>query len=686
MRDRSEAYPRALGLLALILALLLTLLLAPPLAGAASSQFAAPAQGQAAPLNPDFVLWQAMRGLDGALRSVDGHGLGARPGPQALFTGSVPSSPRAALGYAAKYDLRDTGKLTSVKDQGDWGACWSFATMGSMESCLLPGESRDFSEDNMVLASGFYTGSTPAQKYEAGGHIWMSTAYLARWGGPVWESEDAYGDSYTPGGLSARKHVQDVSWYAQRSSATDNDRIKDALTTRGAAYITISMQGGSSGSSYYNPTTHAYYYSGDQKLNHAVLVVGWDDNYAASNFATPPPGNGAFIVRNSWGTGWGESGFFYVSYYDSVFGRTSYAATVEGAQVVTNYDGVYEYDPLGDVNVWGGSSTTLWGANRFTAVADSTLKAVGFYAEAPNTAYEVWQGPSTTSLSKVTQGTLPQMGFHTVSLPTGPTLTSGAAFVVAVKLTTPGNDYPLAIEYPLAGYSSAATASPGQSYVSSNGTSWTDLTTQLANANVCLKVYSGSSGPGPGDDSEAPDTSAHGYDALWHKQPVRVSFSAVDRGDPPSGVAYTEYSVNSGGWTRGASVLVSTSGVFTISYRSADNAGNLESEHSCVVKVDTVGPWVTARSASVRRGSLAKVNFAVADNVSPIIRFTAKIETRSGVVKKSISSSGWVEANHWWRWTFSCGLTKGSYKICVTALDRAGNKQRSIGTGTLTVK
>ena len=470
------------------------------------------------------------------------------------------------------------------------------------------------------------------------------------------------------------------------ASPTDNDRIKDALTTRGAAYITISMQGSSSGSSYYNPTTHAYYYSGGLQLNHAVLVVGWDDNYAASNFATTPPGNGAFIVRNSWGTGWGESGFFYVSYYDSVFGRTSYAATIEGAQAATNYDGVYQYDPLGEVGGWGtGSTTTFWGANRFTAVADSTLKAVGFYAQAPNTVYEIWQGPSTDSLTKVTQGTLPQMGFHTVSLPTGPTLTSGVAFVVAVKFNTPGYNYPVAIEYPQADYSSAATASPGQSYVSANGTTWYDLTSSSANTNVCIKAYAGS-GPGPGDDSEAPETSASGYDSLWHKQPVRVSFSAIDRGDPASGVAYTEYSVNGGGWTRGASVLVSTSGESTISYRSADNVGNLEVARSCVVKVDTVGPVCTAKSASVKSRAKAKVSFKVTDNVSPQVKFTTKITTSSGKVMKSASSEWVPPYSSWWTWTFSQTFAKGKYLIRIYATDRAGNAQRTIGKATLTVK
>jgi hypothetical protein len=538
----------------------------------------------------------------------------------------------------------------------------------------------------MVLTNGFDMGSTAADKYDHGGHIWHATSYLARWGGPVWESEDAYGDSFTPGGLSARKHVQDVSWYAQRSSAGDNDRIKYALTTYGATYVTMAFEGSPGGSSYYNPTTRAYYYPDGGDSNHAVLIVGWDDNYAAGNFATRPPGNGAFIVRNSWGTGWGESGYFYASYHDSAFGRDSYAATVHSAQAVTNYNAIYQYDPLGSVGGWGtGSTTTFWGANRFTATATSTLKAVGFYAEAPNTAYEIWQGPSTSSLSKVTQGTLPQMGFHTVTLPAGRALTSGVAFVVAVKLTTPGLNYPLALEYPLAGYSSAATASPGQSYVSSNGTTWTDLTTLRANYNVCIKAYAGS-GSSPSQDVEAPETSASGYDSLWRKKPVRVYFSAVDRGSPPSGVAYTEYRVNSGSWTKGASVLVSTNGESTISYRSADNAGNVESERSCVVKVDSVGPVCTAKSASVKRRAVAKVYFRVTDNVSPEIKFVARITTSSGKVMKSISSGTWVEANSWWRWTFSQSLTKGKYQIRVYGLDRAGNEQRTVGKATLTVK
>jgi C1A family cysteine protease len=571
IRRTSRWTPAAGALVLLTLAALLLLIGAPAAPAARPAAAEGPTKAQAAPLNPDFVLWQARRDLNAALQTVDGYGLGARPAPHALFEGSVSSSQRSAPAYPAFYDLRALGKVSSVKNQDPWGTCWTFATAGSMESCLLPGESTDFSEDNIVLTSGFDTGSTAAAKYDFGGHIWMSTAYLARWGGPVWESDDAYGDGVTPGGLSARKHLQDISFYAQRSSSTDNDRIKYAVSTSGGTYVTMSWQDDSIGFTYYNATSHAYYYNGGADLNHAVLVVGWDDAYAASNFAITPPGNGAFIVKNSWGTGFGDFGYFYVSYYDSVFARSDYAATFEGVRSPTNYDTVYQHDPLGNVTDFGTGGTTCWGANRFTASATSSLGAVGFYAEAPNTAYEIWQGPSTAALTKLTQGTLPQMGFHTVTLPSPVSLTSGAAFVVAAKLTTPGSDSPLAVEYSLADYSSAATASPGQSYYSSNGTTWTDLTTWRSSANACIKAYATTV------SDTTPPVTTDNHLSVSLVAPCTITLTPTDSGSGMvGGLAKTEYKVDGAAtYTVGTSVVLGA-GAHTVAYRSTDAAGNLE--------------------------------------------------------------------------------------------------------------
>jgi hypothetical protein len=145
---------------------------------------------------------------------------------------------------------------------------------------------------------------------------------------------------------------------------------------------------------------------------------------------------------------------------------------------------------LGDVNGMGYESPEGWFANVFTAQEDSRLSAVGFYALAPGTQYVVYAGSSLADLQPSTQGTLAYMGYHTVQLPRQVGLKGGTPFVVAVKLFSPGTDEPIAIEYPIARFSSAATAEPGQSYVSPDGIEWSDLTVVWdPEANVCLKAY-----------------------------------------------------------------------------------------------------------------------------------------------------------------------------------------------------
>ena len=75
---------------------------------------------------------------------------------------------------------------------------------------------------------------------------------------------------------------------------------------------------------YYNMDNNSFYYDKSiesEKLKdvifHAVSIVGWDDNYSKDNFNKKPKKDGAFKCINSWGSDWGENGFFYISYYDA---------------------------------------------------------------------------------------------------------------------------------------------------------------------------------------------------------------------------------------------------------------------------------------------------------------------------------------------------------------------------------
>lgn len=463
-----------------------------------------------APFSSAYYTWLNTRS-GASCESQEGHGLGLIPAPvdlsgetdSAAWTSSAGSpgiisytiqksagsvQPAGTIVTATpgsdSYDLRTIGKLTPIRNQGQDGNCWAFASIASLESSLLPGESNDFSENNEKNLHGF---SVPIN---VGGNDFMATAYLTRWSGPVSEVADpySYGSTVSPSGVPVEKHVQEVFFIPTRREPLDNDLIKSMVRQYGAVYSTLRYEASS-----YTPRTAAYYYSGSGGFNHAVDIVGWDDGYAASNFDNPPPGSGAFIARNSWGSTWGDAGYFYISYYDTRIGRDNAMFT---AQPKNTYTRIYQYDPLGWVANFGFGTDTAYYANVFTSAGSEQLKAVGFYTSATNTEYEVKiflnpdNGPvSSTGSSSEQKGTISLPGYHTIRLDNPVNLKKGERFSVAVKVVSAGWTTPVAIELPINGYSSEATALAGQSYISSNGDGWSDLTLSQPNTNVCLKAY-----------------------------------------------------------------------------------------------------------------------------------------------------------------------------------------------------
>jgi hypothetical protein len=287
-----------------------------------------------------------------------------------------------------------------------------------------------------------------------------------------------------------RKHLQEVLIIPDRSGSLDNENIKQAIMAYGALMTSMYY-----GSGYYNSLYKTYYFDGTAIANHTVAIVGWDDNFDKNKFSSIPPGDGAFIIKNSWGTGWGENGYFYISYYDTSVGKYNYM--FNNAEPTTHYSRIYQYDPLGWLTSLGYGSNTAWFSNIFTASASEGLAAVSFHTASPNSSYELYlyttvtSGPTTGSLAGSQSGTIASAGYHTISLNSSVPLTSGQKFSIVMKLTTPGYNYPVPIEEPFTDYSSQATANPGESYVSSNGSSWTDLTSHswCVECNVCLKAF-----------------------------------------------------------------------------------------------------------------------------------------------------------------------------------------------------
>jgi C1A family cysteine protease len=425
--------------------------------------------------------------LDPVFKEQVASGTAITHGPIVVEGGVAPSRALRAVAPPVAFDLRDFGLLTPIRDQAPYNTCWAFATMAALESRLsfVP-ETWDFSEDNLVTRSGFFS----TGRYDVGGNYLMAAAYLARWAGPLTEAADPYPSPSTKPVGRVKKHVQRIVLLPPRREALDNAAIKAAVMTYGA--VATQMHYPAADGGVYDQATHAFYYSGVADPNHGVAIVGWDDAYSAAAFPTPPAGDGAFLVRNSWGGGWGDGGYFWVSYYDTAFARFDQSMAFGRVDAVGRYARAYGHDRLGWTRSIGLTGTADAGvakfAGRFKATASEKVAAVSFYTIAPGAAYKVYAGPTLARLTVRGSGTIAEAGYCTVPLSPRLSVTKGKTFVVAVRLDIPDTAYPVPLEAPVAGYA-AATSSPGQSYLYLSGR-WRDLTAVgLDDCNVCLKAF-----------------------------------------------------------------------------------------------------------------------------------------------------------------------------------------------------
>ncbi len=382
------------------------------------------------------------------------------------------------------YDYREKGRMPAVQDQGTLGTCWAFASLTALESALLPEERLDFSEDHMTLHHAFSTGQND------GGDYTMSMAYLTAWQGPVLEKDDPYNDGKSPDGLKAVKHVQEI----QMIESKDFDAIKRAVYYYGGVQssLYLSLQDYRSKSVYYNSDNSAYCYIGNEKVNHEVVIIGWDDHYPKENFNNDLPGDGAFICQNSWGTYFGDGGIFYVSYYDTNIGIHNLVYT--GIEDTDNYDSIYQSDLCGWVGQMGYGNDTAWFANVYEAKADERLEAAGFYATGPDSQYSIYvaenvaEDPDLTSRRLVAQGELENAGYYTVSFEDPILLEAGERFGVIVKMITPGSVHPIAIEYTVSKNEKTIDLADGEGYISARGNLWTSAE-EDQDCNICLKAF-----------------------------------------------------------------------------------------------------------------------------------------------------------------------------------------------------
>lgn len=393
---------------------------------------------------------------------------------------------------------------TSIKNQNPYGTCWAHAICSVAEANIVKNyevSEPDFSEwqiayfigatyvqDPMGNTNGdsFLIVDETSDYLSVGGNQKIASVRLASWVGVV-DEQDA---SYEIVRKDRQATLDDELAYSKNQYIlsgcdyipySDRDTVKKAIYENGA--VTASYRDSSncySTLNYYNTDVPVAEYcpaTVSTTTNHAITVIGWDDNYSKENFtgSDMPENDGAWICKNSWGPSFSKDGIFYISYEDGPLSKGN-AFSYKYVKA-DEYDYNYHYD--------GGAVSSYYGrmgeANIYTATSKQLLKAVGYFTYTSNYGATISiykncenNNPVSGELVATLNDTAFCAGYHTVKLDEMIKLNTGDIFSVVIEYTNllGGSTYVVAdVSQEGNWYQNIAEAHEGESYTL-NGGKW----------------------------------------------------------------------------------------------------------------------------------------------------------------------------------------------------------------------
>ncbi|MDR1712138.1 MAG: lectin like domain-containing protein [Propionibacteriaceae bacterium] len=405
------------------------------------------------------------------------------------FDYAAASKTKAAVAaLPAKYDLRTDGlpgAVGAVRDQGSEPTCWSFGITASARSSLIRNGATavDISPRHLVSAYAWMNGSKeiPSAGYhEYGVQVW------SKWYGAQPETAYPYSAKKKDWLVTSAAQITSSQYHLRSAvelpaAAANRDVVKRALLEKGV--LSMEADRPSIWQVLLNPTgfVNNAWYGADSSSDHIVALVGWDDSYPAKKFGSGnhrPPGDGAWLIQNSWGKSSGDKGYYWVSYYDqaATTNATWYFDIVPAA--LDGYDHNYwVYRSSGSVM----DVRSRFVANVFDAPANQQLlQAVTTWFSDPGTNYEiaVYKAPKGdvpdsgvqedvgAGASWTTSGRQLYAGYYTIALDEPAILDPGVSYSVVVKQTTDSG-------HPARSMQVYSALDKSKSYSSDDGNTWT---------------------------------------------------------------------------------------------------------------------------------------------------------------------------------------------------------------------
>ena len=404
-----------------------------------------------------------------------------------------------------------TDSYPSIRNQSPYGTCWGFAPTSLAELSVLnnDGTLLDLSELHSIYFAYHYTsadGKDGVKYLPTAGYNYLSMGgdpsfiyhTYANWVGAADEKTAPYSEAAATleSGLSNDIAMNDSAHLRNFYIVNKADRkyIKQLIKEYGGVGMSYYDD-----NQYYDYSTNSYYSTVSDNTNHAISVVGWDDDKVTNS-----SNKGAWLVRNSWGSDeYSHFGYFWMSYdepsiYDRVYALDCVSDT--GSSDDDFYDHNYQYDLSAYSQYgWIGTGTSSTIANIFTATGTQLLKAVGVETQNPNINYTVniytdianSSNPESGTLVRTQTGSFTYQGFHTIKMDNPLTLTKGETFSVVIKLESmdgkSGAYYVMESKYNLGNAASwYCGGEKGQSFYYNYG--WRDMVESMG-GNVRIKAY-----------------------------------------------------------------------------------------------------------------------------------------------------------------------------------------------------